>query len=61
MKHCEQNWSGRVKIGKPTGRNLPLLHPRNDGGNTNIKTLNGVAAILQYSCTFVDVFTDFAC
>ena len=37
MKHCEQNWSGRVMIGKPTGRNLPLHHPHNNGGNTNTK------------------------
>ena len=42
MKHCEQTWSGRVKIGKPTGRNLPLHHLHKMGGNTNIKTLNGV-------------------
>ena len=41
MKHCEQNWSGRVKIGKPTGRNLPPHHPRNNGDNTNLKTFNG--------------------
>ena len=39
MKHCEQTWSSRVNIGKPTGRNLPLHHPHNNGGNTNTKTL----------------------
>ena len=29
------------KIGKPTGRKLPLHHLHNNGGNTNTKTLNG--------------------
>ena len=29
------------KLGRPTGRNLPLHHPHNNGGNTNTKMLNG--------------------
>ena len=41
MKHCEQTWNGRVNSGTPTGCNLPFHHPHNNGGNTNIKTLNG--------------------
>ena len=41
MKRCEQKWSGRVKIGTPTGRNLLPQHPHNNGGNTNTKTLSG--------------------
>ena len=41
MKHCEQTWNGTAKIGKLTGRELPLHHLRNNGGNMNTKTLNG--------------------
>ena len=32
MKHCEQTWTGRVEIRKPTGRNLPLDHPHHMAG-----------------------------
>ena len=44
MKHCEQTWNGTAKIGKLTGRKLPLHHLHKHGGNTNIKTLNGANA-----------------
>ena len=40
-KHCEQTWNGTARIGKPTGRKLPLHHLHNNGGNTNTKTRNG--------------------
>ena len=41
MKHCEETWNGRAKVGRPPGRNLPLHHLHNNGGNTNTKTPNG--------------------
>ena len=41
MKRCEQTWNGTAKIGKLTGRKLPLHHLHDDGGNTNTKTFNG--------------------
>ena len=47
VKHYEQNWSGRAKIGKPTGRKLPLDHPHNNGGNT----CRGINPCTSYSRT----------
>ena len=40
MKHREQSWNDRVKFGTFIGRNFPLHHPHNNGGNTNTKILN---------------------
>ena len=42
MMHCEQNWSGRVKIGGPISRyTLPIHYLHKIGRNTNNKTLSG--------------------
>ena len=59
-RRCEQNLNGRVKIGKHTSRNHPPLHRlHNIGGNTNIKTLNGVntKTLFKDSCAFAELFS----